>query len=175
MKNITTKQIIFFGLFIALEVILTRFLSIQTPIVRIGFTFVPIAASAIMFGPMFAGICAALADILGMILFPSGPFFPGFTASAFLTGAVYGFVLYGKQISIYRITIAALIVSIFINLGLDTIWLQILTGQGVLALLPARLIKCAIMIPLQILLLEIMIRRLPFLERVRGESKLGHI
>jgi len=171
MNSLTAKQIIFFGLFIALEVILTRFLSIQTPIVRIGFTFIPIAVSAIMFGPLFAGVCAALADVLGMVLFPSGAFFPGFTASAFLTGAVYGLALYGKPINIYRISAAAVIVSVFINLGLDTLWLEILTGQGILALLPVRLIKCIIMIPLQILILEILRRKLPFLERVRGERQ----
>lgn len=79
--------------------------------------------------------------------------------------------MYGKPINIYRISAAAVIVSVFINLGLDTLWLEILTGQGFIALLPARLIKCAIMIPLQILILEIIRRKLPFLERVRGETQ----
>lgn len=63
------NKIVYMGLLIALKVILTRFLSIQTPIVRIGFGFLPIAVAGIMFGPIFAGI-AAIADILGMIIFP---------------------------------------------------------------------------------------------------------
>ena len=37
------KKLIQISLLIAIEVILTRFCSIQTPIVRIGFGFLPIA------------------------------------------------------------------------------------------------------------------------------------
>lgn len=48
MKN--TKNIAYLSMFIAMEVILSRFLSIQTPIVKFGFSFLPIAAASIMFG-----------------------------------------------------------------------------------------------------------------------------
>lgn len=155
MKNVKTREILFLSLFIALEVILTRFLSIQTPIVRIGFTFLPIALSAIMFGPMLSGISAALADIIGMMLFPMGTYFPGFTLTAFLSGAIYGGFLYNKNLNVFRISVAVIIISIFINLGLDTIWIWMLTGKGIMALLPARMIKCMVMIPIQIITIKL--------------------
>lgn len=154
------KKIAFIGLFIAIEIILTRFLSIQTPIVRIGFTFLPIALSAIMFGPIFAGITAALADIVGMMLFPSGAFFPGFTISALLTGFLYGWFLYRKTINIWRISLAVMIISVFVHLGLDTIWLWMLTSKGVIGLLPARIIKSLIMLPIQIMVIQVVWRYL---------------
>jgi len=145
-------------MFIALEVILTRFLSIHTPIVRIGFTFLPIAISAIMFGPIYSGIAAALADIVGMMLFPTGgSFFPGFTLTAFLIGYIYGFFLYKKTIAFKQITIAV-IVSTIVTLGLDTVWIWIITGQGILAILPARIIKCIIMAPIQVTMIQVMWR-----------------
>ncbi|KOF56338.1 MULTISPECIES: folate family ECF transporter S component [Eubacteriales] len=158
MKNINTKKLVYLSLFISLEVILTRFISIQTPIIRIGFTFLPVALSAIMLGPISSGISAALADIIGMVIFPSGAYFPGFTFTAFLSGIVYGAFLYNKTVNLFRISAAVIIISLFVNLGLDTVWLWMITGKGIMILLPARLIKCTAMIPIQIITIEIVWR-----------------
>ena len=165
MKNI--RLIVIMSLFITMEVILTRFLSIQTPIVRIGFTFLPIAISAMMFGPMVSGVAAAMADVLGMMLFPiGGAYFPGFTLTAFLSGAIYGILLYKKSKSFLRISIAVVIISVFVNLGLDTVWLYILTNRAFLAILPARIMKCLITIPIQIILIQVVWNSLSkFVER----------
>lgn len=153
MKNI--KIVISLSMFIAMEVILTRFLSIQTPIVRIGFSFIPIALSSMIFGPIFGGITAALADIIGMMIFPSGgAYFPGFTLSAFLTGMIYGLFLYKKQKTLFQVSLAVIAVSLFVNLGLDTIWLWIITGKGFIALLTPRIIKTLVMAPIQILMIK---------------------
>ncbi len=38
-----------------------------------------------------------LADLIGATLFPAGPFFAGFTLSAFLTGLIYGLILYKRE------------------------------------------------------------------------------
>ena len=148
-KKFDVKKLIQISLLIAIEVILTRFCSINTPIVRIGFGFLPIAIIAMMYGPLSAGISYAIGDILGMILFPTGSFFPGFTLTAFLTGVVYGVFLYNKPKTWPRIIGAVLTVCLVLNLGLDTLWLSILMGQGYIALLPTRIMKAALMIPIQ--------------------------
>ena len=146
------KKLIQISLLIAIEVILTRFCSIQTPIVRIGFGFLPIAIIAIMYGPLSGGIAYAVGDLLGMMLFPSGSYFPGFTLTAFLTGIVYGVFLYNKPITWPRIVGAVLTVCLVLNLGLDTYWLSILMGKGYVALLPTRIMKAALMVPIQTLI-----------------------
>ncbi len=149
------KKIIYLSLLIAMEVIFTRFLSIQTPIVRIGFGFLPIAIAAMMFGPIYGGIMAGVADVLGMMLFPSGgAFFPGFTISACLSGVIYGVFLYHKPKTWTRITMAVVTLTIIITLGLNSIWLAMLTGQGVWAILPTRILKAIIMIPIQIIVIQ---------------------
>jgi len=117
--------------------------------IRIGFGFLPVAVAGILFGPVWAGISYASGDILGMFIFPKNAFFPGFTLSAFLTGLIYGFILHKKQITWKRTITAAILVCGFVNLCLDTYWLTILLGQGVIALLPLRLLRFAIMMPLQ--------------------------
>lgn len=149
------KKVIYLSLLIAMEVIFTRFLSINTTIVRIGFGFLPIAIAAIMFGPIYGGIMAALSDLIGMMLFPTGgTFFPGFTISAFVTGVVFGLVLYKKKKTVSRIASAVLIDTLIVTLILNTIWLSIITGNGVYILLPTRLLKAAIMIPIEIVLIH---------------------
>ncbi|MEG0832917.1 MAG: 5-formyltetrahydrofolate cyclo-ligase, partial [Oscillospiraceae bacterium] len=44
---------------------------------------------------------------------------------------------------------AAATVCLVLNLGLDTLWLQIFMNKGILALLPTRAVKCIVMLPLE--------------------------
>lgn len=154
----TTKTMVFLALFISMAVVLTRFFSIQTPIIRIGFGFLPIALASIMFGPISGGIVAAISDIIGMVLFPNGAYFPGFTLSAFFSGIIYGVVLYKKPISIIRVSIAILIITLFIDLGLNTLWLSMITGKAVSVLIVPRIIKSSIMFPIQTFLIHVVWR-----------------
>jgi len=150
MKNSSkTAKLITIGLFIALEIILTRFLSINTPFLRIGFGFLPVAMLGIMYGPVWAGLAYATGDILGMLIFPSGAFFPGFTLSAALTGIVYGLILYNKPVTWKRTLVAASIVCLGINLFMDTYWLYILMDRAVIAMIPARIVKSIVMLCIQ--------------------------
>ena len=156
MRNNKTEKLVIIAFLIALSVILTRFCSINTDILRIGFGFLPAAMVGIMYGPIWAGASYAVADVLGMLIFPSGAFFPGFTFTAFLTGCVYGFFLYKKEsLSWKRILIPVLIVCMGLNLFVDTLWLEILYGQGYLAIFPMRIIKCAAMVPIQTVLIKV--------------------
>ncbi len=158
MRNVSmsnTRRLVTIAFFIALEVILTRFLSIQTDFLRIGFGFLPVACVGILFGPLWAGAAYAVGDVLGMLIFPSGSYFPGFTLSAFLIGCIYGFFLYKKESSFRRILVPVLLVCMGVNLFVDTLWLNILYGQAYLALLPLRVIKCAVMVPIQLVLIKL--------------------
>ena len=167
-KKTFTTQLVVLAFLIALEIILTRFLSINTPIVRIGFGFLPVAMMGIIYGPLWAGAACALCDLLGLILFPSGAYFPGFTITAFLTGLVYGLILHGNPITWKRALLAASIVVLFLNLCLDTFWLSIIMGNGIMALLPARLLKAIIMLPVQTVMITVVweriILKIPFIK-----------
>lgn len=156
-KNFTsTQRLIMVAFFITLEVVFTRMLSINLPFLRIGFGFLPIAMVGIMFGPLWSGLAYTVGDVIGLLLFPpTAPPHPGFTLTAFLTGLVFGLVLYKKEVTMKRTAVASFIVVIGLNLFLDTFWLTSLLGQGYLALLPARIIKCAAAIPLQTILIPL--------------------
>lgn len=169
MKNINTKVLVYLSLLISMEIILTRFISIKTPIVRIGFGFVPIALSGIMFGPWITGLMAALCDILGMLIFPSGAYFPGFTFSAFIGGVTYGFFLHDKNTSVFPVIFAVLVNTIFVDLFLNTVWLYMMTHKAILALLPTRIVSNAAMFPIKAFviytlwaILSKVIKKIPF-------------
>lgn len=151
---IKTRPLVFIAILVSIEVILTRFFAIQTPIIRIGFGFIPIALSAIFFGPVMGGITAALADILGMMIFPKGAYFPGFTLSAFLGGFIYGIFLYNRPKSFLNITLSVLIITFAIHLGLNTLWISILTGKAYTVLILPRIIKEALLLPIQVALIH---------------------
>ncbi len=153
MKRVRT--LVFMALFISMDVVLTRMLGITTWIatsmVRISFGFIPIAFSGIMFGPVLAGVTAALSDTIGIMLFPSstGPYFPGFTVSAFLCGVIYGLLLHKKQITFFRVLFTVLLIRLFVDVGLNTVWLTIMLKTSWKALIGIRLIVSAIMLPVQ--------------------------
>ncbi|MCX7841466.1 MAG: folate family ECF transporter S component [Clostridia bacterium] len=147
------RILVFIGLLISMEIILTRFLSFQTPIVRVSFGFIPIALCAMLFGPVAGGIAGAMSDIIGMMIFPKGAYFPGFTLSALITGAVYGLFLYRNQKSIIRTILAVLVVTLVVDVGMNTLWLTMITSKAASALIVPRLIKGAIMFPAQVILI----------------------
>lgn len=151
-----TRMIVSVSILIALEIILTRYFSIQTPIVRIGFGFIPVALASIMFGPVIGGITAALGDIIGMAIAPAGAYFPGFTLSAFLSGVIMGLFLHKSSKTFVHIALAVITVTLFINLGLNTLWLSMITGKAVMVLMIPRMLKEAVMLPIQIFLIHFM-------------------
>lgn len=146
-----TRVLVFLSLMIAMNVLLTHMIPvIQVDIIRISFGFVPQSFSSMLFGPVIGGAGAMLGDIIGMVIAPKGPYFPGFTLSALLTGMIYGFFLFGKQKTLLRIILAVLCITLLVDIGLNTYWLTILLGKGYLAILPARVIKSAVMLPVQV-------------------------
>ncbi|WP_373470719.1 folate family ECF transporter S component [Carnobacterium alterfunditum] len=146
------------GLLMALEIVLTQFISIETPIVRVGFGFLPIAIIAMLYGPWIAGMASAITDVVGTILFGGGVFFPGFTLSAFIGGMIYGLVLYKKPKSLKRIILAILLVTIFVNLGLNTLWLTMLLDKAIVVIFPTRLIQNIILAPINMAMLYFVVQ-----------------
>ncbi len=155
MNNSKTTRLVIIALLMAMEIILTRFLSISTPILRIGFGFLPIAVIGILYGPLWAGAAYAIGDIIGALLFPIGEYFPGFTLTAFLSGFVFGLILHKHEVTWKRSLIASCIVVLAFDLVLNTFWLSILYGNAFMVLLPTRILKVAFAIPVETMLIKL--------------------
>ncbi|WP_414839514.1 folate family ECF transporter S component [Carnobacterium sp. TMP28] len=162
------RSISIIGLLMGLDIILTRFVAIETPIVRIGFGFLPIAIIAMLYGPWIAGTAAAMADFMGIMLFPKiALYFPGFTLSAFLGGVIYGLILYKKPKTLKRVILAVLLITVIINLGLNTLWLKIILDKAIYAIFPARIIQSLVLAPVNCLLLYGILQNKAFLKATK--------
>ena len=159
-KFFSTRMLTTLGILIAIEIVLSRFLSINAWNLKIGFSFVPIVIAAILYGPLAAGIVAALGDFLGAVLFPIGAYFPGFTLTAFLTGCLFGLLLH-KQQSIVNIVIAVLINQFILGLLLNSYWISVLYGSPYVPLLATRVVQSVVLTAVQIFGIILIARTLP--------------
>lgn len=142
-KNLfSTKMLSTLGILLAMDIVLTRFLSINAWNIRIGFGFVPVVLSGMLFGAMPTMVLGALADFLGAILFPTGPYFPGFTLTAALTGLTFGYFL-KKENSLRSTLCAVLIVQFILGLLLNTFWIHLLYSSPFVPLLATRVVQSA--------------------------------
>ena len=146
MKKMNTKRVVTAGILSELNIILSRFLSINAWNLKIGFTFVSVVIAAYFFGPIFGAIVAGLGDFLGATLFPIGAYFPGFTFTAVLAGLLYGVLLHKKQ-SAVRIAAAVAVDQLVLSLLLNSLWISILYGSPFVPLLATRAVQCLVMIP----------------------------
>lgn len=143
------KSVSMIGALVAMEVIAARFFTIHTWNLKIGFSFVPIVVAAIFYGPLAAGIVAAVGDIISAVLFPVGAFFPGFTVTAFFTGIIFGIFL-RKSTSVKNIVCAVLIVQLVGSQLINTFWISFLYGSPFGALFVTRIYQTAAMCVVQI-------------------------
>lgn len=154
-----TKKIILAALLLAILIIFGRFISIKTPIVVISLSFLPIMLSAILLGPKYSCLIAALGDLIGALLFPFGEYFVGFTIIQGIVGLVYGLFLYNKNDNEFfegKSLIIRLILSSFIVLGIIelpcmSLMLHFLYGNAFIAILLTRIVTKLIMFPIQVL------------------------
>ncbi|WP_437130682.1 folate family ECF transporter S component [Peptostreptococcus russellii] len=139
------------ALLIAIAVIVDFFRIVLSNIMEISFGFLAIVMAAMMYGPLIAGLIAGVSDIIQYIIRPTGPFFPGFTLNAILSGIIYGLFLYKKELSIKRISLCVLFEGIVITLLLTPIWLSIMYGAKIFAI--PRVIKFIAMFPIKVTLI----------------------
>ena len=154
------RAIVFAGILLAMAILLDRFSIPIGKITTIGFGFIITCTSATLFGPVYSGILGGVGDILKHFISQRGDFFFGWTLNPILAGIIYGIFLYGKGFDInnkkqflIRIIIAKLIVSIFINIFLGSLWVYITSGKAFLPLLSVRLTKEIILFPIQVIIL----------------------
>lgn len=173
------KKIILVAILLSMLVILSRFLSIKTPIVKISFAFVPTMLCAIWLGPKWTVLLNVLGDIIGATLFPTGSYFIGYTISTAIAGLIYGLLLYKREANTFndkqfviRLIIAAVLVTCISNIGLNTLWISITAGKSYIVLLGTRIVKEVVMIPIKVLVIlfiEKIIRK-PFDKYIRSNN-----
>lgn len=160
-----TKTIVGAGLFSALHVILSIYgtFYIIPNVLKISFAFIAYAACGFLYGPIVTGVYGAVLDILIFLVRPDGEFFIGYTISAFITGFLYGALLYNKKVTVKRCFVTKMIVSIVINLCLTPLWMYIMGwGDATIFFSSVRVIKNIVLLPIETAILYVFLR---FVER----------
>ena len=132
---------------------------------------------AIWLGAKWTILLNTLGDIIGATLFPTGPFFIGYTISTAIAGLIYGLLLYKREENSYddkqfiiRLIVSTILVTGISNVGLNTLWISITTGKAFIVLLGTRIVKELIMIPIRVIVIfsiEKMLRN-PFNKYIRS-------
>lgn len=167
MKKITTRHLVLFSLFIALNVILTRLLSVRVSIggvegIRLGFGALPVILAGVIFGPLAGGIVGALGDVLGYFINPLGPYMPHFTLTAALTGLIPGLFLLRRkeETGFWYMLLAIAVGQIISSVILVPIFLQMLFKIPLALTLPSRIAGQVLTIPVYTMLTYILTRRI---------------
>ena len=167
MKKFGARTVAALGLLIALNVVLARFCSLNLWNLRIGLNFLPIALGALLYGPLAGGLVGAFGDLIGALLFPTGPYFPGFTVSALLTGLIYGWMLYRRREKILPFALLAVALDQWVvSFLLNTLWISVLYGSPYGTLLGIRAIQSAVLSPVHLAGLALIKKLQPRLERI---------
>ena len=161
-RTVTTAAML-----MAVSVILGYFTIEAGPYLKIGFGSVVNQFVYYLFGPVTGAVYGGVLDLVRYVVKPTGGYFPGFTLNAILAGVIYGTVLYKHPLSLKRVIAANALVTGFVNPLLNTYWLTVLYGSAFGALLPARIMKEAVLLPIDILLYYT-------IARVLGRARVFH-
>lgn len=164
--KITTRKLAISALLLALDVLFVRVLALNTPIMKIGLGFAAIAFCAMAYGPYWAALISALGDIVGGILFPTGPYFPGFTLTAALTGLIFGLCLYKRPNKLSAAILAAALNIVLVSFLANTALISYISGTSYAALLATRSVQLVVMLPVQAIVLGFFTKAKPIQDLV---------
>ena len=153
MKNQNGKILAYGAILIALNIVLTRLLSINIGPVRIGFNFLPIALGSILFGPWLGAVFALVADVLGQLLTGGMPWL-GFCINTALYGISYGLFFYKRGVTLYRLIVCAVLQAVIVDAILGSLWFYHYMGTPFMSALLMRGVDALCMVPVKVIVLK---------------------
>ncbi|SCX92391.1 ECF transporter S component, folate family [Pseudobutyrivibrio sp. AR14] len=127
MKKLSnTKTLTLAAMLTAIGIVLGYFKFPINQFIEIRFAFVPLCLAGLLLGPGIAGVMGILVDVGGFLMYPTGPFFPGFTFSSMMTGVIFGLFLYKKRVTLQRMIVTMVTYTMVVGVLLNSIWLNML-------------------------------------------------
>ena len=141
MFKVELRDLVLLGFVVAIKVVLSRF-SLGTTVVHVSLGFVGSVMLGYLFGPVWGAIGGGISDFVSSAFFGNqGGFFIGFTLSAMIGPLIYGLLFYKKPVKTWRIILATILVTVIVNIGLNTLWVHLMYGMDLKAALIQRIPK----------------------------------
>ncbi len=138
------------AMLIAINVILELLARDVTAFIRLSFSFVTMPIAAMAFGPVVACTVGMLQDIIGLIVRPTGAWLFVLTLNAGIAGMIAGLVLYKREVRLWRVILSEVLIVLIVNILLNSAGLAPTIGSGLAGILPSRIIKNILLLPLQV-------------------------
>lgn len=163
----STRNLVFAALMVAMARVLALIPSIPIAHTRLSFSFPARAMCALVCGPIAGMTYGFVEDILGFILQPTGEFFFGYTISTMAGMLVYALCFYRRRVTVVRIVVANVLVNIFVNALMGSLWTMMLRGGGYFGWFISSLLKNLVtIIPKSLVLYFFFQAMLPILGRI---------
>ncbi len=160
------------AMLLALRVVVGYFSNLTlaiSPDIKIGFGFLPVAIAAMVCGPVGGMIVGGLGDILSFMIAPMGYYFPGWTVSGMLVGLFYGIFLYNAKRPLLNLIIAEVVIGIFVEVALGSLWLLIQYQKAFLLMAGMRGLKTLVAIPIEVVLIFFFSKVLSKIPRLKNK------
>ena len=155
----TTRSLTRVAILIAMSFLLKSFFVFTLPNFRFSFYDIPLMVVGTMYGPLIGGFSGLIVDWFNILVPNLATGFNLFTIESMIWGIIPGLLLYGrKELSLKRITFTVLITSV-IAFSIVSFQLFLFRGYGFIADLPFRIARDIIKLPIQVMLIDILFRR----------------
>ena len=176
-----THMLVFAALMIALRLVMKQISIPITPELRINTAYFVNALGAMVFGPVFATLCAAITDVLGYLIRPDGIYFLPFILTEIGGSLVFALFLYRAKVTTTRVMLSRFTISLVINVLLQTpimMWYYAIYMGGkqyTFAMAVPGMIKNILMFPIESVLLTLFLGvMLPITNRLGLTYSVGH-
>ncbi len=154
-----TKMLVFAALMIAVRVAM-KFLAIPlAPGLKVNTAFLANALGAMVFGPVMAGLCACVSDVLGYLLNPDGIYFVPFILTEVAGSMIFALFLYRTKVTPMRVLLSRFCICFFVNIVLQApimVWYYaIYMGGKTYALTIPSIVKNLFMFPIESVVLTL--------------------
>ena len=159
------------ALLMAINVAISSLFIEVGPNLRLYFTYIVNMIVAANFSLPLVITYAIVEDFIAFFLFPSGPFFLGYTITA-VAGCVIYHIFLHKEINLKNIIISKTLVNIFVNIGLNSLWSSMLFSKGYIYYFSKSVVKNLLMLPIEVMVFYTIYRLLkPLLNKYLNNIK----
>ena len=124
-KNASLRKLVLASILVAMQIVLSRYIGVQSQFFQSSFGFVPIACASALLGPLWGSVVAFIADFIGVTIAGTGAYFPLFGVKEILYALIFAAFLYKRKPSAIKAALCVVVQTVFVAIPLTPLWLYI--------------------------------------------------